>query len=109
MTTRPVDLLPNTRPIFHFAIGINTTYLGTMNIETTHLLQAIKSKIEIIAVWGAYQILQLEDSEIEAFLPAFLSSRFVDIQDAGITSIAELGLKTHSADIIRFFEKPRGN
>lgn len=72
------------------------------------LANCIHSEIEIVAIWGAFQILKLPDDQIIEFLPAFLQSQFGDIQDAGINKIAELKRDEFTADIIRIFRDTNG-
>lgn len=79
-----------------------------MLYEKEQLLKAIASDIEIVAIWGAYQILKLEESEIESYLPFFLGSQFVDIQDAGIAKIAEMRYINYTAEITRIFRESEG-
>ena len=79
-----------------------------MIIDKKVLLNAIKSDIEIIAVWGAYQILRLDEKQIEDYLPLFLASPIVDIQDAGLAKISEIGLEDYTTEIIRIFRESDG-
>ncbi|NQU62682.1 MAG: hypothetical protein HQ517_00130 [SAR324 cluster bacterium] len=72
------------------------------------LKKALKSNYEIIAVWGAYQIMQLENEQVRYYLSDFLDSPFMDIQDAGIAKIAEIGAVEYLPDILKIFRESDG-
>ncbi|MBU2647248.1 hypothetical protein KKI24_21235 [bacterium] len=72
------------------------------------LKKALESDYEIIAVWGAYQILQLKTEQIRPYLSGFLSSPFMDIQDAGISKIAEIGAVEYLPQILKIFRESEG-
>ncbi|MBU3914494.1 hypothetical protein KKA14_03080 [bacterium] len=79
-----------------------------MIIDKKYLLRAIKSEYEIVAVWGAYQILQLPNNELEEYMPFFLESSVSDIKDVGISKIAELNINKYTSEIIRIFRESSG-
>jgi len=80
-----------------------------MNLFDKELLEsALISEYEIVATWGAYQILQLDKEEVKGFIPLFLDSSFSAIQDAGIAGIAELELKNHATDVLKIFRESEG-
>ncbi len=79
-----------------------------MKFTKTQLQQAIQSETEIVAIWGAFQILKLEEETIREFLPFFLSSPFEDIKDVGIAKIAEFEDAEYAADITRIFRLSEG-
>ncbi|MCG8337022.1 MAG: hypothetical protein MJE63_21175 [Proteobacteria bacterium] len=79
-----------------------------MLFEKEQLIDCIQSDIEIVAIWGAFQIIKLDNEQIKDFLPYFLNSQFVDIQDAGLAKIADLKLEGYTADIIRIFRGAEG-
>ncbi|MCP4750087.1 MAG: hypothetical protein GY866_04295 [Proteobacteria bacterium] len=72
------------------------------------LLRALESKYEFTAVWGAYQIMRLENDRIKDYLPLFLKSPFLDIQDAGVARIAEIGAEEYVAEILKIFRESEG-
>lgn len=72
------------------------------------LLRALKSEYEVIAIWGAYQIMQLKDSEIKEYLSLFLQSPFFDIQDTGIIKIAEIKDEAYVQSILKIFRESDG-
>ncbi len=72
------------------------------------LLRAIKSKYEIIAIWGAYQIMRLPSDKIGDYLSLFLESPFLNIQDAGIAKIAEIGAEEYVTEILKIFRETEG-
>ncbi len=76
--------------------------------NSEQLKSAIQSDIEIVAIWGAFQILKLENDQSVEFLSNFLQSPFPDIQDAGLAKIAELKNEEFTADIIRLFRESEG-
>ncbi len=79
-----------------------------MVFEKKYLLNAIQSEIEIVAIWGAYQIMQLEEDQLKPYLPHFLQSSLIDIQEAGIAKIAECGWDDFAADILGIFREAEG-
>ncbi len=79
-----------------------------MLFEKEQLVDCIQSDIEIVAIWGAFQIIKLDNERIKEFLPYFLNSQFTDIQDAGLAKIADLKLEGYTADIIRIFRGAEG-
>jgi len=72
------------------------------------LLRALRSEYEVIAIWGAYQIMQLEDSQIKKYLGFFVESPFFDIQDAGLTKIAEIKDEDYVQEILKIFRESDG-
>jgi len=76
--------------------------------EHNCLKKALKSNYEIIAVWGAYQILRLENEQIRPYLSEFLEASFTDIQDAGIAKIAEIGAIEYLPEILKIFRETDG-
>ncbi|MBT4091786.1 MAG: hypothetical protein HN580_07785 [Deltaproteobacteria bacterium] len=72
------------------------------------LKKALKSNYEIIAVWGAYQIMRLENEQIRPYLSEFLNAPFTDIQDAGIAKIAEIGALEFLPEILKIFRESDG-
>lgn len=72
------------------------------------LLRAIKSRYEIIALWGTYHILNLDDTEINEYLGLFLESPFSNIQDAGISKIAEIGDQQYITQLLKIFRESEG-
>ena len=84
--------------------------LGNMesifNLEC--LKKALLSKYEIIAVWGAYQILRLDNQVIRSCLGDFIYSPFIDIQDAGLSKIAEIRADEFIPEIIKIFRESEG-
>lgn len=72
------------------------------------LKRALTSDYEIIAVWGAYHILQLDNECIKTFLPDFLKSPFVDIQDAGISKVSEMEALEFLPEILKAFRESTG-
>ncbi len=79
-----------------------------MIFKKQQLLRAIQSDVEIVAIWGAFQILKLDRDQIIEYLPLFLKSSFIDIQDAGIAKIAEFKVDGLTPDIIRVFRESEG-
>jgi hypothetical protein len=76
--------------------------------QTEHLRKALTSRYEVIAIWGAYQILRLDNDQVLGFLPDFLNSPFPDIQDAGIAKVAEVGAMAFIPDILKIFRESDG-
>lgn len=79
-----------------------------MQYSKDQLKACVLSDIEIVAIWGAFQILKLDEKDIIDFLPYLLQSPFEDIQDAGLARIAELNREGFTADIIRIFRTAEG-
>ena len=72
------------------------------------LKKALKSNYEIIAVWGAYQIMRMDNEQIRPYLSDFLDTQFTDIQDAGIAKIAEIGAIEYLPEILKIFRESDG-
>lgn len=52
--------------------------------------------------------MQLENEQIRPFLPDFLDAPFMDIQDAGLAKIAEMGAVEHLSEILKIFRESDG-
>ena len=76
--------------------------------DQNRLINALKSEYEIVATWGAYQVLRLPNEDIKDFIPLFLQSPFSTIQDAGLARIAEMGLQDYITEILKIFRKTEG-
>lgn len=72
------------------------------------LKKALTSDYEIIAIWGAYHILRMENDAIRPCLSDFLNSPFVDIQDAGISKISEIEALEYLPEILKVFRESEG-
>ena len=72
------------------------------------LLKAVRSRQESVAMWGAFQLLQLEDAVIRKHLPLLLSSPLKGIQEAGIAKVAEMGAQENLPRIIAIFREEEG-
>ena len=59
-------------------------------------------------MWGAFQLLLLEDAAIRDHLPLFLSSPFKDVQEAGIAKVAEIHAEENVTQIIKIFREEEG-
>lgn len=76
--------------------------------EYDSLKKALKSEYEIIAIWGAYHILRMDNEQIKPYLLDFLSSPFIDIQDAGISKISEIDAVEYLPEILKIFRESEG-
>ncbi len=72
------------------------------------LKKALTSDYEIIAIWGAYHILRMDNNQIIPYLSDFLSSPFMDIQDAGISKISEIEALDFLPEILKVFRESDG-
>lgn len=72
------------------------------------LLQALQSKRENVAVWGAYHLLSLEDEALVEILPRFLDSHFIDIQEAAVARITAGELEGFSSEVLKLFRESEG-
>jgi len=103
--TNLLDPSAITKPYF---TCYQASYTPLMIFKKQQLLKAIQSDIEIVAIWGAFQVLKLNKDQLIEYLPFFLKSPFIDIQDAGIAKIAEFEVSGFTPDIVRIFRESEG-
>ncbi|MGK0288855.1 MAG: hypothetical protein ACI86H_000276 [bacterium] len=72
------------------------------------LVSALQSEQEVVAVWGAYQLLTLCPDDLFDELPIFLNSPFADIQEAGIAKIGEAHYSEYAMPLLQVFRENEG-
>ncbi|MDH5559363.1 MAG: hypothetical protein OEY59_00745 [Deltaproteobacteria bacterium] len=81
-------------------------------MEKIYSLKTIKdalvSRNETVAIWGAYQFLIHYPDKVEKEIHNFIDSPFIEIQEAGLSKISELKLDQHFKDAVKIFRESEG-
>lgn len=72
------------------------------------LIKALNSNRENVAIWAAYHLLSLDDDLLKNYLPGFLKSQFVDIQEAAVARISAGEMEDFTPEVLKLFRESEG-